>query len=173
MNKLLVIVILGLAGVGLYNYFKRRDLPAPPGPRISDPPRPGTEAVIDRYFQRLEQDIEQFEISTFYSYQFDLESLKKPYTRTVATISNLSQLGLDPEEVRAGNEILIKRASQILQGHPPDWSTSLVFLMDYSGAKARLSALEKIYDQIQDKPAADNYMKRLRTAREALVARYR
>ena len=120
----------------------------------------------------MEQDIEEFEISTLYSYQFGLEDLKKPYSRKVSAISGLSDLGLSPEEVRSGNEMLIARAGAITGGRISDWGTGLIFLMDYAGAKARLSALMKIYDRINDKSAADNYIRSLQAAKEDLVMRY-
>jgi len=184
MKQLLFLLILGVAGAGLYLYFREQDEPGserevdPDSRREMEPlppPRPGrrVEVVINDYFQRLEEDIAQFEISTFFSYQFDLESLKKPYVQNVGVISSLSELGLNDAEVEAGKRILIEKASEVIPGRQPDWSTSLSFLKDYSGAKAKLSALERIYDQVDDRAKADKYRERLQAAKAAVVARYR
>jgi hypothetical protein len=184
MSKVLFFVVLCLAGYGVYVYVTRRpgdeggDPPPllPPLPPVPRPPRPvppaRVEELISGYLNSLEKDIGAFELSSYYSYQFDLAEYKRPYTRQVATISSLTDLGLAPEELKAGNELLTAKASQVTKGRSLDWGSSLRFLMDYAAIKGKLSALKKVYDKVGDKAAADEQIHKLQRAMDELVARY-
>ncbi|HLZ86132.1 MAG TPA: hypothetical protein VKQ52_02780 [Puia sp.] len=179
MNKALAVAILLLAGLGLYVYNSRRGevkKPPPPPPpddiadRIS---RDKVRAVVEKYFESLEADMEQFNIHILYSFQFDLQDLKQPYARQVQPIASLTQLGLSAAEARAGKAVLIEKARAIIQGRPLDWGSSLIFLLDLSNIQSRLSALQKLYARITDKPGADSQIQKLRQAKEELISRYR
>ena len=174
MNKLLLVFVAGLAGAGIYFLFTRRredeDQDQGNGKLI----RPSRAAeVLSRYLANLQKDIEQYEKSTNYSYQFGLREEQRPYTRQVKPIANLVELGLNAEEVQDGNALLIEMARKETGGRPLDWGSSLVFLMDYTAAKARISALTSLYDQLTDKTAAGKLLTRLKQDKQTLIEDYR
>lgn len=184
MNKLLLILVVGIAGAGLYVLLNRRSeedepvRPSDPAGPLTPPSSPAfvpgkVERVVRQYFTSLERDVEEYEKSTLYSYQFDVWEWQRPYSRQIKAIASLTELGLTPAELQAGNAFLIDMAKMETGGSSMDWGSSLVFLMDLAASKAKIAALTALYGQIADKEEAGKQLARLRENQQNLVDSYR
>ncbi|MCF0039739.1 hypothetical protein [Dyadobacter fanqingshengii] len=174
-----------LIGYGIYRYFiksrvdtggSNRDASNDPGTAI--PPFITTDtgslrARLEKHFEEFRLDVGQYELSTYYSYQFGILGEQKPTSRRQPIIANLSELGLNPQEVQQGNLILTSLAQEITRGRLLGWGQSLIFLQDYHSIEGKIDILHTIYNKLTKKELADKFLKELEHYKNELIARYR